>query len=86
VKLLIWSATSLKFVHLALRSKRLDTPGLSHMCSCALNGTTTTTANGGIQKTFYELSKPDSHKIAACFKQLAYTKLKHNCLKSGSLY
>jgi len=28
VKLLIWPATSLKFVHLALRSKRLDTPEL----------------------------------------------------------
>ena len=28
VKLLIWPATSLKLLHLALRSKRLDTPAL----------------------------------------------------------
>jgi len=30
---LIWPLTSLKFVHLALRSKRFDTPDLVHYIS-----------------------------------------------------
>ena len=33
--LVVWPPTSLKFVHLALRSKRLDTPALvSHLLHC----------------------------------------------------